>query len=524
MKFKNIKYLSIALMALTTVSCKKALDINENPNSPTASTPQLVLPQAVVATAKNVPSFNTYGAQIVGYFANGGGVSGWGSIISYNFTTTNFNGLWSTSYDILNDLKFVIDKTSEDETLKDFYNAAEIFMVYNFLNLVDTYNDIPYSEALQGATFLTPKYDKAEDIYKDLGDRLDVAIEYFKSNEVSSQFANSDIVFYDEDPSVQSEKWAKFANTLKLRMLLRAGGKVAFSKSTPDAIGFISEDAIVNPGFAKNDGKQNPMWNTWAYSFSGTAVSAASQYAVTPYIRGYYDGNKIDDEVRANLVYKSGVGIPVNQLGYQQQDAGRGQSPSSWFRGTNATTYEGKGILKGPTAGQPILLASESYFLQAEAALNGLISGDVKTLFEDGIKASYLYLNMNENDDIPASVDEDDYLTTYKQDNMNSKLVNIDLATSNEEKLEAIITQKYIAANMLFGHESWNEYRRTGYPRNEGVPSEANKVVNFVSLTSEAPTSDKLPTRILYPNTEFNYNQLNVPTIDKYTSKIFWAK
>ncbi|MBE8713128.1 SusD/RagB family nutrient-binding outer membrane lipoprotein [Sphingobacterium hungaricum] len=528
MKFKNIKYLSIALLAFAATSCEKVLDINDNPNSPTESTPQLVLPQAVVATARQVPSFNTYGAQIVGYFANGGGVSGWGSIISYNFTTTNFNGLWSSSYDILNDLKFVKDKTTDIDALKDFYFASEIFSVYNYLNLVDTYNEVPYSEALQGASFLTPKYDKAEDIYKDLGDRLDAAIEFFKTNEISSQFAGADILFNSSEDDYelkdQSENWAKFANTIKLRMLLKAKDKVAFTKTALDDIGFLTFDAIVNPGFAKDDGKQNPMWNSWAYNFAGTAVGAASQYAITPYIRGYYDGSKISDVGRANLTYKTGITIPVNQLGYQQSDAGRGQAPSSWFRGTNATNYEGKGILKGPTAGQPIMLASESYFLQAEAALKGLIAGSVNTLFESGIKASYIYLNINENDDIVTSANPDTYLAGYKTTNVNSRLVNIDLATTTEQRLEAIITQKYIAANMLFGHESWNEYRRTGYPVNVGVPSVANRAVNFVSITSEATAADKLPTRILYPNTEFNYNQANVPTIDKYTSKIFWAK
>jgi hypothetical protein len=528
MILKNIKYLSLAVLALATVSCQKVLDINDNPNSPTESTPQLVLPQAVVATARQVPAFNTYGAQIVGYFANGGGVSGWGSIISYNFTTTNFNGLWSSSYDILNDLKFVKDKTEGVENLQDFYFASEIFSVYNYLNLVDTYNDIPYSEAVQGATYLTPKYDKAEDIYKDLGDRLDAAIEYFKNNEISSQFAAADILFDNSSSSYtlknQSENWAKFANTLKLRMLIKAKAKVTFTKTTIDDIGFITVDAIVNPGFSKDDNKQNPMWNSWAYNFAGTAVGAASQYAITPYIRGYYDGGKVSDVARANLVYKTGITIPVNQLGYQLSDAGRGQAPSSWFRGTNATTYEGRGILKGPTAGQPIMLASESYFLQSEGALKGLVTGNVKASFENGIKSSFLYLNMNENDEVSATVDADAYLTTYKTTNVNSRLVNIDLATSDEQRLEAIITQKYIAANMLFGHESWNEYRRTGYPINQGTPSEANKVVNFVSTASEATAADKLPTRILYPNTEFNYNQSNVPSIEKYSSKIFWAK
>ena len=265
------------------------------------------------------------------------------------------------------------------------------------------------------------------------------------------------------------------------------------------------------------------MWDSWAYNYAGTAIAAASQYAITPYIRGYYDGGKLLDVARSNLTFRTGNSTAVNQLGYQLSDAGRGASPSSWFRGTNATTYEAKGILKGPAAGQPIMLAAESYFLQAEAALRGMIQGNVTTLFESGIKAAFNYLNKNETDVLPSTVDAAAFLTAYKTANADKRLADITLATTDAQRLESIITQKYIAFNMLFGHEAWNEYRRTGYPVSTN-PTAANRVTSFASLVSEATAADKLPTRILYPNSEFNYNSNNIPDVDKYTSKIFWAK
>jgi hypothetical protein len=164
--------------------------------------------------------------------------------------------------------------------------------------------------------------------------------------------------------------------------------------------------------------------------------------------------------------------------------------------------------------------------------LENLISGNVNTLFEQGIKASYNYLNRNEADAATASsADLTEYLALYKADNPTSYLVNIDKATSNDQKKQAIITQKYIALNFLFGHEAWNEYRRTGYPSllipgttNYYPNNVANRNNTFVSITSEASATDKLPARIMYPNTEFNYNSSNVPDINKYTAKIFWAK
>ncbi|WP_313530814.1 SusD/RagB family nutrient-binding outer membrane lipoprotein [Sphingobacterium multivorum] len=523
---KRNKFLLYACLGLSLSSCSKALDINDNPNNPTESTPQLVFPQALVATARLVPTYNSYGTQLVGYRANGGGVSGWGSIISYNFTTTDFNSLWSTSYDILNDLQYV-ENTAKPQGQMDLYFAAKLLKVYNYVNLVDTYNDIPYSQALKGKASLTPAYDKATDIYKDLGTQLDSVVAYFKTSTSSTLFKNTDFLYKGD-----GIKWAQLGNTLKLKMLLRAKDKVQFTKTTLDDVGFVTADVIVNPGFTKNDGKQNPMWNAWAYSYDGAAVGAASQYAPTPYIMTFYNGTKISDAARANLIYKTGVSTPVNQLGYQQSDAGRGQAPSSWFLGTSSTSYTGKGILKGPAAGQPILLASESYFLQAEAALKGITSGTVATLFDEGIKASYNYLNRNEADATTVSAaDLTAYLTNYKAENASNYLVNIASATSDVQKLQAIITQKYVAFNFLFGHEAWNEYRRTGYPSlinpntNAYYPNNiANRNNTFVSITSEATATDKLPTRVMYPNTEFNYNSANIPSIDKYTSKIFWAR
>lgn len=526
---KNFKYIFAFLLVGATLSCKKDLDINKNPNAPTTGTVKTVFPQAIVATANNMAQFNAYGAQVVGYYANGGGVSGWGSIISYDYQNTEFPGLWATTYDILTDVKYVLDETASDETLKDFNAAAKVLKAYNFQLLVDTYNDVPYTEANLGLANLQPKYDKAEDIYKNIAVLLDEAIATFKTSAAKGTPA-----FNAADPLYAGDltKWAKFANTLKLKLVLKGKGKVTFENTTLDAgVGFITDDAIVNPGYAKIDGKQNPAWNRWAYAASGTAVSAASQYAVTPYIMSFYDGTKIADEVRANVVYKSGTGTDVNQLGYQLSNAGRGASPSSWFKGSNATTYDKIGILKGPDAGQPIMLASESYFLQAEANLNGTLTGDAKANYTLGITASFNYLFKNNagayTNALPAATLKDNYIlanpaTVEGEPNPYARLVNFDLATTDAQKLEAIITQKYIAFNMLFGHEAWNEFRRTGYP--SIVTSGADADETFVSIVSQATAANKLPTRILYPVSEFKYNPANIPSVDKYTSKIFWAK
>jgi hypothetical protein len=48
-----------------------------------------------------------------------------------------------------------------------------------FQDLVDMFGDVPYSQAFQIDKFATPKYDKGEDIYKDLQIQLDTAVNIF---------------------------------------------------------------------------------------------------------------------------------------------------------------------------------------------------------------------------------------------------------------------------------------------------------------------------------------------------------
>lgn len=97
--------------------------------------------------------------------------------------------------------------------------------------------------------------------------------------------------------------------------------------------------------------------------------------------------------------------------------------------------------------------------------------------------------------------------------------------TTTAQKVEAIITQKYIAMNYVNSEEGWNEYRRTGYPTIVWGTNAASDITTFASVVSESTAPDRLPTRIVYPSAEGQYNGTNMPKgISPFTSKIFWAK
>ncbi len=532
-KLKHIVIASLAIVALG--SCKKFLDINTNPNDPTTSTPELVLPQAIAYTANNTVAFNSYGSWMVGYTANAGGFGGWGAALTYNYGQTDYNGLWTSTYDNLEDYHYVITETEGKDEYAYFNAAARIMRVLNFQMLVDQYNDIPYTEALQGAGNITPAYDDAEFIYQDLYKHLDTAINLINNAEFPKPFkhalGNSDVLF-----DGNMTRWKQLANTLKLKLLIRASGTGVFAGVTPsfDAAGFIADDALINPGYVKQDGKQNPAWS--AYHSNATGAGAGRSIITTNYVVTFYNGNKISDENRATAIYRNGISPNRNQQGETAEGipAAPGGSPV-WYSGPsfdfNADDANAIGVLKGRNMGQPLMLAAESYFLQAEGVLKGILnSGDVTDLFDKGIESSFRYLYKNSSNTIGENIfdftDPAADALAYKEegDNELNRLVNIELASSDAQRLQAIITQKYIALNMIHGHESWAEFRRTGYPAIENtVPLNPNNT--FVSKLSTSTTSDRTLGRVLYPSSEYQLNEANVPSgINVFSSFVFWDR
>ncbi len=112
-------------------------------------------------------------------------------------------------------------------------------------------------------------------------------------------------------------------------------------------------------------------------------------------------------------------------------------------------------------------------------------------------------------------------VTAYKSANPTSFLVNYALATTLDQRIEAIITQKYIALNMIHMHEMYNEFRRTGYPKI--VNGSLQPLESFASRQSSSTRPDKMISRVLYPQVEYTLNPANAPSgIGLFTSRIFW--
>lgn len=532
---KRLSIIFIAGAAVLATSCNKFLDINTNPNSAVSTTPELIIPQALTGTAANLNQFNTYGEQIGGYAANAGGYGGFGTAISYNFSSADYPGLWTTSYDNLEDYQTILNKTDGQLPNYSFVNAAaRIMRVIGFELLTDAYNSVPYTDALKADSALTPTYSDPIAVYKDLADQLDKAIATINTGIAAPGIATmgpTDVLFKGD-----MVKWKQLANTIKLRLIIFGTGKVTFTNTTFTADGFLTTDALINPTYTRDIGRQNPKWDRWGYTSTGS--DATKSWIPSTWILSFYNGTKLQDSGRGKAIYylytPTYLSTPptpttpvlgTGQLGVESVNTPKSPAGSFWYPSTNrvgGSSGNTTGVLKGPDAGYPLITAAESYFLQAEAKMKGILATGATDadLFKAGITASFSYLYAGPTSTAVTTRNPTTDANTYMTDNAASPLVNYSLATTPAQKLEAIITQKYIAMNFVNSEVGWNDYRRTHYPAVSGTSATST----FASTVSESTRPDKLPTRVLYPVVEGSLNSTNVPkSINPFSSLIFWA-
>ena len=490
------KILSIILLSLTVgiSSCKKDyFNLETNPNSPSVTTPGLLLSGSLKATADIVNvNFSTYGVWM-GYWAPSGNYVPNASLFTYNFTNVDYQ-VWTPLYSNAANYNALETRSAANPALVNYQAIAVIMKAYDFQALVDVYNNVPYTEAFKGIGNISPAYDKGEFIYNDLLKKLDVAIGLIKSAPVTAENpGNSDIMYKGN-----MNKWIKFANTLKLRIVLRQWNLVAKRGALTTALqstaaeGYLDANSSgeVNPGYANSDaqgGQQSPFYRIYGYDQSDNFTPNYDYFRANAYsidkLNSYNDPRvgQLYDTIPDGTIHGNEYGDP-NAL------------PNA------VISAIGPGLLKGATQNAVILSGSEALFLQAEGALNGIVAGSAQAFYEAGITASFVSTGV---DNAAAEA-----VAYYTQD-----LVNVSYAAS--DPLEAIITQKWISLNGYGNLEAYNEYRRTGFPSD--VPR---------SIAS-GTLGTTIPSRIFYPSSEYQQNAGNVTkegTIDRFTSKIFWAK
>ena len=490
---KKYFWIMFTTLALAGSSCKKDfLELSTNPNVPSVGSPSLLLSGALKTSAAivNGGGYTMY-ACWGGYLSWSTGYQPNVALVAYQVNSATFD-VWTAPYLNLANYKAITTATTEPY----FQAIAKIMTVYMYEGLVDNYNNVPYTQALQGTGNLNPAYDNGSAIYDDLLKQLDAAIVLIQNAPVSALNPGSSDIMYGG----KMGNWLKFANTLKLRLALRQTnvsaktGALKAAVAATATLGYIdaTNPALVNPGYLSSDangGQQSPLWITYGYTSNGSRQAFNQQYQANSYAAAALS---VNSDPRSLVVYDTtGRKGLVLSTKFGQTTPPAGGAPSTF----------GAGVLKSPTMSATIMSAAEALFLQAEGVKSGYIpTGNAATLYNAGVTASFI------DDGFTAA-----QATTYLAVAANA----YPTAGTDAQQEQAIITQKWKALAGYGSLEAYNELRRTGYP-------------NDIPLSIYPGNSNTTNVaRIPYPAVEYRSNAGNVAaqgTIDIFNSKIFWAK
>ena len=484
---KKIQYsilLFLSILLLSFGACTKKFDeINTDPNNPTN------------APATNLLAFSIqdFGAHLWDSWGDIDEPESYSGQIAkiqyidetrYQFRTGTVENMWTYLYREVKSLQVVIN-TAEATDNTDLQAAALTIQSYIWQVATDRWRDIPYTDALgSDSGKLTPTYDKQEDIYPSLLNKLAEANDLFNNPSASTDIGEGDILF-DGDMA----KWQKFCNSIRLRMAIRISNvDPTLAKSTIET---IMGDQTNNPIIESNS--DNAFFN-WPGAGSATILTDEPWYTglnLSSRLNNYAISDVLIDTLQ-NLddprlpVYannptedKTGTVYRGSTIGISGTTAPGGISHYSFigdFYGNNETGYT------------PFMRAAEVQFILAEAAANGWSVG---TTAEDAYNAG-IDLSLAEN-----GVSDADYKDGSK--------------VKWNGNLERLHLQKWLA---LFkdGHEAWAESRRTDVP-----------------LLSAAPGSvytghTRPPFRYPYPASESRLNKANSAAFTANVTDNYWGQ
>lgn len=319
-------------------------------------------------------------------------------------------------------------------------------------------------------------------------------------------------------------QWAKFANSLKLRLAMR------MSYADPAKSKQYAEEALASPAGLITDNADNALISVGQSELSFIIYSWGDCLIGAPlmaYMNGYND-----PRLSAYAIPASDASLQGKYIGVRQGiDLLNGKSTYGGFSQPQAKSASGD-YFSGTDGKMKLFTAAETWFLRAEAALRGYAgAGDIQTNYTTGVQQSFgewgksasvaTYLADNTSTEAP-------YVDPKNADN-NIGLGHPQLSTitiawnngdTNERKLERIITQKWLSLYPN-GPEAWAEQRRTGYP----ILFKVRKNDSGGAISTEAMIR-RIPFTIDTKTSLYNYQQaaqmLNGP--DTGGTKLWWDK
>lgn len=435
MKRLKLILLCFVFISGTFSSCDEKLDINTDPLAATSADPNAVLPFVFVQySSRKVTELGTRICDVSQYISNTFNSPKNGS--TSIFLTGN---TWGMMYNqILGNLSLVkADAAAAGPTSNNVNAIATILSAHIYFELTSIWEDVPYTEALNGQDFPSPNFDRQEDVLNAVVGLYDEAIALIDSRQLDGEFTIQTTA--DQYYGGDMDKWRILANSLKLRalMLLRNGG--------------ASVDAQINatlaqPLMSSNDegayliytgapGAQNAM-KTIITAFFGPDNESQNVFGPGP---------PIDNLLR-------GTGDPRYDLWVARNDL---PAPELAFFPDNSTSVLSNNIIRFDLPDM-LMLPSEIDLYKAELALEGFAAaGSADANYRAGITNSLRWWGQ----DIPgvlATITEAD-ITGYVSSLPAPSIVDV-------------YEQQYLAA-FLQPVMAWTHVRRNQVPVLDAPPA-----------------------------------------------------
>ncbi len=438
----NIKLVYSLLIGATVLTSCIDEDLNTDPNRPAAvPTTSLI----VTAQKRLVDNLRSEQVSLRGsaLFVQQLSQNTYTSQSRYDIPFSYSADYWRGLYLTLSNLQEIIDLNSNPAT-RDIVTAngagrnatqiaiSRILKTYAFYALTDVFGDVPYHshgtndpsfQALQqNPDNITPAYASQEKIYTDLLKELREAGDTLLKYASEKTFGASDIIYAGDNA-----KWARFANSLRLRFATRLKTK------NPTLYQQHVSDALAKGVFTANS-------DNATYKYSASSPNEAPLYRAT------VTANRKDFAVSQpfiQLLKGENAQLPQAdpRLGHYAQKNEAGEYvglPYGLTEGEAGKFMVGKVSLPGATYnaasfGEILMEYSEVAFLISEH--NNWSQAD----YEKGVRAS------------------------LEKWGVSATATNAYLAVLPPASERNVLNQKYIALFTQF-LEVWSEYRRTGYP------------------------------------------------------------
>ncbi len=552
--------ISLALGVLLTLGACSEYDFDSKYEDPSKVT-TVSISNLMVGVFQRVKDYDLYeynrffgfDSQFVGKYAQTFGYTYSSSMYTPGYTPF-IDSQWDNLYSALTQLRkleslYNEESTGQQEQDEVFLLAARLQVYDFFAATVDVFGDMPFSKACtlpltNDVQQSYAPYDKAEDIYRTILSELKEMAPRFRTIPVPRNFSTQDFINWGD-----MDKWERYANSLRLRLAMRVAsqgelaeeGRAIIKEILENPTEYLLIEEQANNVFITN--QKSGQLNFTAGSGLGDWVT--NRLASGPVIdRMLSHGNyNMESSDPLTGTYVEGTDDPRILLYYNPVkivNRNTGQTDEHRYLGTDVSVSDelteyynsqaedelittNKGFSQITQNGffwqndkfdMLIMASPEIHFIKAEAYAMGYgVAQDMtraeeefKTAVSQSIRLWYYYDSIGTGENTRRyEAPTDEAIAAFADARWKS--------SDYTDKLDAIITQKWVHFAFLVSREAWSDLRRTGYPSGLVFPEVAGTIPN-------------VPNRWRYPTTEVNYNPYykDVQAEDTYYTKLFWAK